>query len=148
MRLLAVDDEIDLLLLYRIALEVDGHEIVEATNGLDALRLAQDAAASDRFDLVLLDMMLPGIDGLEVLTRLHEEPTTRDLPVVIVSARISVDDQIRALQSGAVAYLTKPFAVEHLREVVQSVGSLPRDGLDQLRVDALQRLGADDNDPS
>jgi DNA-binding response OmpR family regulator len=149
MRLLAVDDEVDLLLLYRIALETDGHEIVDATNGVDALRLARDAAASDPFDLVLLDMMLPGIDGLDVLTGLREEPATRDLPVVIASARISVDDQIRGLQSGAVAYLTKPFAIEDLRELVRSVGTLAPGELHQLRIDALQRLGAGDGaDPS
>lgn len=144
MRLLAVDDEVDLLLLYRVVLDADGHEIVEATTGADALRLAREAASSEPFDLVLLDMMLPGMDGFGVLAGLAEEPATRDLPVVIVSARISVDDQIRGLESGAVAYLTKPFSIEHLRALIQDVGTRPREDLHRLRVEALDRLGGSD----
>lgn len=144
MRLLAVDDEVDLLLLYRVALDHDGHEIVEATTGLEALRLAREAAQADPFDLVLLDLMLPGLDGFGVLAELKDDPATRDLPVVIVSARISVDDQILGLESGAVAYLAKPFSLEHLSEVIKSVGTAARDELERLRLDALRRLGADD----
>lgn len=144
MRLLAVDDEVDLLLLYRVALDHDGHDIVEATTGLEALRLAREAAPADPFDLVLLDLMLPGLDGFGVFAELKEDPATRDLPVIIVSARISVDDQIRGLQSGAVAYLTKPFSIEQLREVVRDVGAAARSDLERLRLDALRRLGADD----
>jgi DNA-binding response OmpR family regulator len=143
-RLLAVDDEVDLLLLYRVVLDADGHEIVEATTGADALRLAREAASSEPFDLVLLDMMLPGMDGFGVLAGLAEEPATRDLPVVIVSARISVDDQIRGLESGAGAYLTKPFSIEHLRALIQDVGTRPREDLHRLRVEALDRLGGSD----
>lgn len=142
MRLLAVDDEVDLLLLYRVALEADGHEIVEATAGADALQIARDAASSEPFDLMLLDMMLPGIDGFGVLSGLAGDPATSDLPVVIVSARISASDQIRGLEAGAIAYLTKPFSIDYLRELVVSVGSMPRGDLHRIRLEALDRLGA------
>lgn len=144
MRLLAVDDEVDLLLLYRVALEVDGHEIVEATNGTDALQRAREAATSEPFDLVLLDMMLPGIDGLDVLAGLRGDPATRDVPVVIVSARIGVDDQIRGLEAGAIAYLTKPFSIDQLRGLIRAVGAAPRSEVERRRSDTLGQLRADD----
>lgn len=141
MRLLAVDDEEDLLLLYRVALAADDHDIVTVMTGADALRVARESASSEPFDLMLLDMMLPGVDGFGVLAGLAEDPATSDLPVIIVSARISVGDQVRGLEAGAVAYLTKPFSIDNLREIVQAVGSMPRGDLHRLRVEALERLG-------
>lgn len=136
MRVLAVDDDVDLLLLYRVTLETDGHDIVEATDGLKAL----EAARNGGFELVLLDMMLPRLDGFGVLAGLGSDPRTAELPVVIVSARISVEDQLRGLEGGALAYLTKPFSIPGLRSLVSSIGSMDPGARHRLRSDALARL--------
>ena len=117
---------------------------MEATNGTDALQRAREAATGEPFDLVLLDMMLPGIDGLDVLAGLRGDPATRDVPVVIVSARIGVDDQIRGLEAGAIAYLTKPFSIDHLRGLIRAVGAAPRSEVERRRSDTLGQLRADD----
>lgn len=138
MRVLVVDDEVDLVLLYRVSLECDGHEVAGATTG----RAGLDAALAGDFDLVLLDMMLPGLDGFGVLAGLRNDPRTMQLPVVIVSARIGVDDQIRGLESGALAYLTKPFSIERLQSLVSSVGTMDAATMDRLRADAVARLGS------
>lgn len=138
MRVLAVDDDVDLLLLYRVTLESDGHEVSEAINGRDALDMLRDG----QFELVLLDMMLPGLDGFGVLAELGHNRLTNELPVVIVSARISIDDQIRGLESGAVAYLTKPFSIDRLRSLVVSIGAMDAEARRQLHRDAMARLGS------
>ncbi len=137
MRVLTVDDDVDLLLLYRVTLESDGHEVSEATTGPAAV----EAARAGAFDVVLLDMMLPGLDGFGVLAALSDDPTTHELPVVIVSARVGLDDQTRGLDSGAVAYLTKPFSISRLRSLVTSIGAMSRDALGELRREALARIG-------
>lgn len=136
MRVLAVDDDVDLLLLYRVTLETDGHDVAEATDGLGAL----GAARTGGFELVLLDMMLPGLDGFGVLAGLSDDPRTAELPVVIVSARITVEDQVRGLEAGALAYLTKPFSIPHLRSLVSSIGAMDPTARHKLRSDALARL--------
>lgn len=139
MRVLAVDDDKDLLLLYRVTLESDGHEVSEATSGVAALQ----AAHAGTFDLILLDMMLPEIDGFGVLDALGAGHLTDELAVVIVSARVGIEDQIRGLQSGAVAYLTKPFSVDVLRSLVTSLGAMDHDDLDALRSESLARIDLD-----
>lgn len=137
MRILAVDDDEDLLLLYRVGLESDGHQVSQATSGVAAVESARGGA----FDLVLLDMMLPVLDGFGVLDALSSDPSTSGLPVIIVSARVGISDQLRGLECGAVAYLTKPFSVDGLRGLVASIGALDRDALNRLRADALTRIG-------
>jgi len=139
-----VDDEVDLLLLYRVSLEGDGHEVSEATNGLDAV----ETARVGKFELVLLDMMLPGLDGFGVLAELGRDPRTKELPVVIVSARTGVDDQIRGLESGAVAYVTKPFRINRLRSLVSSISAMDAGARNRLREDAMARLGPAGNGSS
>lgn len=141
MRVLVVDDDPDLVLLFRVALESDGHDVSEATDGRHALEVALGGS----FELVVLDMMLPGLDGFGVLAELGRDPRTRELPVVIVSARTSVDDQIRGLESGAVAYLTKPFRIDRLRSLVSSIGAMDPGTRHRLRDDAMARLGSTGN---
>ncbi|MGQ0434569.1 MAG: response regulator transcription factor [Microthrixaceae bacterium] len=142
MRVLAVDDDPDLLLLYRVTLESQGHEVSEATSGRDALDMLRDS----QFELVLLDMMLPELDGFGVLAELGHDRLTNELPVVIVSARIGIDDQIRGLESGAVAYLTKPFSIDRLQSLVVSIGTLDAEARRQLRRGAMVRLGSTGGD--
>lgn len=137
MRVLVVDDDLDLLLLYRVLLEADGHQVSQAANGSEALSAVRDGA----FDLILLDMMLPEVDGLGVLAGLAGDPRTQDVPVVIVSARVSVADQIRGLESGAVDYLTKPFSIDRLRSLVSSFDAMDREAVQLVRRAAMSRLG-------
>jgi CheY-like chemotaxis protein len=124
-RVLIVDDEADIRLTLKLILEMAGHQILEAGDGHGALCMVKQEP-----DVVLLDIRLPDIDGLEVLRILKGEPKVADIPVVCVSAHSSGDTQRRALALGAVAYLSKPFDFERLRDVVAAAaaGSLPAAG--------------------
>lgn len=105
--LLVVDDELPILRFLRPTLEADGFSVLEATNGRAALELA----AARKPDIILLDLGLPDMDGLEVLKRLRQWTAA---PVIVLSARGQESDKIAGLDSGADDYLTKPFGVEEL----------------------------------
>ena len=107
-RILVVEDEEDLALGIRANLEVEGYEVVVAHTGATALR----AAASERPDLVLLDLMLPDTDGYQVLRALREQGV--ETPVLILTARGEEVDKVRGFRAGADDYLTKPFGVMEL----------------------------------
>jgi two-component system phosphate regulon response regulator PhoB len=108
--ILVVEDEAALLALLRYNLERQGFRVEEATDGQEALlRIAES-----RPDLVLLDWMLPSLSGIEVCRQIRRRPATRDLPVIMVTARTEDQDAVRALDTGADDYVTKPFAVEAL----------------------------------
>jgi DNA-binding response OmpR family regulator len=104
-RVLIVDDEPSMRLLCSINLEMAGFDVTEAADGAQGLERAQN----DAFDLVLLDVMMPGIGGHEVLRRLSEDDRTRALPVVFLTARTDRDDLRAGYELGAVDYVTKPF---------------------------------------
>jgi len=111
--ILAVDDaesNIDILL---DALGSE-YEIVVALDGESALEIV----AEDKPDLILLDIMMPGIDGFEVLERLKASPATADIPVVILSARTGSDDWARGIELGAADYLTKPFDIPDVKACI------------------------------
>ncbi|MCW8085164.1 phosphate regulon transcriptional regulator PhoB [Sabulicella glaciei] len=108
--ILVVEDEAALLTLLRYNLEKQGFRVEEATDGQEALlRIAESKP-----DLVLLDWMLPSLSGIEVCRQIRRRPATRDLPVIMVTARTENMDAVRALDTGADDYITKPFAVEAL----------------------------------
>ena len=88
-----------------------------SASGIEGLAHAQ----SERPDLVLLDIMMQRMDGWEVLRALKSDESTRDIPVVILSARVEPKDKIRGLQEGAVDYVTKPFAVREILEKVSTI---------------------------
>jgi DNA-binding response OmpR family regulator len=116
-RVLVVDDEPDVLLLCRLNLEQRGHEVLEALNGDVALELARANAP----DLVVLDLMLPGIDGYQVLQALRAEETTSTTPVLVLTAKSLQADRERSRQLGAAAFLTKPFLPDELCEMVDEM---------------------------
>ncbi len=120
MRILMVEDDEALSTAVSAALRGHGHEVVTAASGEDAL----DRHAEGAFELVLLDLGLPGMDGLQVLTRLRQ--SDRRLPVICTTARDSVDDRIRGLDGGADDYLVKPFAVDELMARVRVVARRSR----------------------
>jgi twitching motility two-component system response regulator PilG len=116
-RILVVEDEESLLKLESILLTTRGYKVTGATNGLKAL----EEIAKDRPDLVLLDIMMPGIDGFEVCRRIKENPATRSLPVVMLTAKKTSTDQARGAEVGADAYLTKPFKSGRIIEVIEGL---------------------------
>ena len=105
--LLLVEDEEKLARFVELELQHEGYEVTKTGNGRDAL----DLALEKDYDLVLLDIILPGLNGLEVLRRLQREKNT---PVILMTARDAVMDKVAGLDAGAVDYITKPFAIEEL----------------------------------
>jgi two-component system phosphate regulon response regulator PhoB len=103
---LAVEDDRDILELITYNLEREGYEVTGVTSGEDGV----DAARSEKPDLVLLDLMLPGIDGLEVCRKLKADPDTSHLPVIMVTAKGEEADIVTGLELGADDYVTKPFS--------------------------------------
>src|SRR3954470_1581283 len=113
---LVVDDESDIRELVRINLELDGHAVLTAPDGAKALELARQKTP----DLILLDVMMPGLDGWEVLSRLKadSEVALSNIPVLMLTARSDDMDRIRGGIEGAIRYITKPFSVYDLRDAV------------------------------
>lgn len=109
-RILVVDDEPDIVALVVYHLAKAGFRISTASNGADALRLAQQ----DRPALVVLDLMLPGMSGLEVLEQLRADESGQEIAVLLLTARREEPDRIKGLSSGADDYLTKPFSPQEL----------------------------------
>ena len=105
--ILVVEDDEGLSRFIELELIHDGYTVTKADNGRDALSIA----LSGEFDLILLDIMLPGLNGLEVMRRLQQ---TKPTPVILLTARDAVMDKVAGLDAGAVDYITKPFAIEEL----------------------------------
>jgi CheY-like chemotaxis protein len=116
-RVLVVDDEPDVLLLCRLNLEQRGHQVLEAPNGDEALDLAREGTP----DLVVLDLMLPGIDGYQVLQALRADGRTSGIPVLVLTAKSLQADRERSRQLGAAAFVTKPFLPDELCDKVDEV---------------------------
>ena len=122
MRLLYVEDEIDILETTSKRLERDGHSVDACDNGLDAM----DFIAVTEYDVIILDIMLPGISGLEILRRMREANNTT--AVLLLTARDSIGDRVEGLDAGADDYLVKPFAYEELIARVRALSRrLPAD---------------------
>jgi two-component system phosphate regulon response regulator PhoB len=115
--ILVVEDEAALLALLRYNLERQGFHVEEATDGQEALLRIAEAKP----DLVLLDWMLPAMSGIEVCRQIRRRPATRDLPVIMVTARTEDQDAVRALDTGADDYIAKPFAVEALMARIRAL---------------------------
>jgi signal transduction histidine kinase len=135
--ILLADDETHLRTLVRTTLEDPSYRIVEASTGTAALELAR----RERPDLVVLDLMMPGLTGLEVLQRLRVDPDTARVPVVMLTATGQEKDRTRALQLGADAYLVKPFSPLELLQTVESLREKTR----RLRHAASEGTDADDD---
>jgi two-component system, OmpR family, phosphate regulon response regulator PhoB len=125
---LVVEDEAALVTMLRYNLEKQGFRVEEAADGQEALTLI----AETRPDLVLLDWMLPAMSGLEVCRQIRRRPATRDLPVIMVTARTEDQDAVRGLNTGADDYITKPFSIDALlariRALLRRSSVLPAKG--------------------
>jgi diguanylate cyclase (GGDEF)-like protein len=116
-RILVVDDDPDILQFVRLNLELDGFEVELAGGGREAL----ERASASPPDLMLLDVMMPEIDGLTVLRRLRSDPATANIPVIVLTARSLAEDRVKGLDLGADDYITKPFDLEELIARVRTV---------------------------
>jgi twitching motility two-component system response regulator PilG len=114
-KILIVEDEESLLKLESILLTSKGYDVRGVSNG----QLALDAIKEDCPDLVLLDIMLPEIDGFEVCQRIKADPATKDIPVIMLTAKKSREDMARGEQVGADWYITKPFKSAMVIETIQ-----------------------------
>ena len=114
---LVVDDDRLLLRLIELNLGKTGMKVLLADSGREALRLAQE----EKPDIILLDLMMPLMDGYEVMRLLKAADSTKDIPVVMLTAKSSPHDRRRCEEMGAVAHITKPFNLENLRGTVTRI---------------------------
>ncbi|MBH9665231.1 response regulator transcription factor, partial [Burkholderia multivorans] len=114
-KILLVEDDEDIAALLRLNLLDEGYQIVHVADGAQALRLLE----KELWDAVILDLMLPGVDGLEICRRIRQQ--TRYLPVIIISARASETQRVQGLEMGADDYLAKPFSILELTARVKAV---------------------------
>ncbi len=130
-KILIVDDEKDIVDLVAYNLEKEGYEILKAFDGEKALALVR----TKRPDLVVLDLMLPGIQGLEVCRRLRRDPSTAQVPIIMLTAKGDEVDRVLGLEIGADDYVTKPFSVKELtariRAVLRRLESRPAAGAEE-----------------
>jgi DNA-binding response OmpR family regulator len=129
-RVLVVEDEPDISGLLTFHLEREGYQVVRARNGLDALQQVR----ARRPDLVLLDLMLPGIDGLEVCRQLRQDAATATLPVVMLTAKGEEVDRVLGLELGADDYIVKPFSPKEVVARVRAVLRRSRTPVDRAPV--------------
>lgn len=115
--ILLVDDQRDLRTLVRMTLEDPGLHILEAVDGDTAVEIAQNETP----DLILLDWMMPGLDGLEVMARLRQDSRTADIPVVMLTSRNRDADIAESVSHGACCHLTKPFSPLQLLQTIERI---------------------------
>ena len=120
-KILVADDEVFILRLLEMALEKGGFEVVCCRDGKEALATAIEV----RPQLILLDIMMPGLDGLGALRQLKENPATRDIPVVVLSAKGHALTKVQAEVAGAAMFLTKPFSPNQLLSDVKRILGQP-----------------------
>ena len=116
-KILVVDDEEDILHFLELVLREKGYDVATASSGHEALTRAQ----LDRPDLILLDIMMPQMDGWEVLKLLRVEADTARIPVAMLSARTEAKDRVQGLQEGAVDYICKPFSLQELLAKIDAI---------------------------
>lgn len=126
--ILIVEDEAPLVTMLRYNLEKQGFRVDEAADGQEAIT----KIAETRPDLVLLDWMLPAMSGIEVCRQIRRRPGTRDLPIIMVTARADEADSVRGLNTGADDYITKPFSIDlllaRIRALLRRSGAPPAKG--------------------
>ena len=136
-RVLVIDDEAPIRLLCRVNLEAEGMEVLEAADGRSGL----DLARTEGPDVVLLDVMMPGLDGWQVAAELLRDDRTSQIPIIFLTARVEIRDRARGLDIGGVDYVTKPFNPLELASHVRALLSRIEHGeLDELRREKLEEL--------
>jgi DNA-binding response OmpR family regulator len=132
-----IDDEEPIRLLCRVNLEAEGMIVLEARDGTTGLETARAATP----DVILLDVMMPGLDGWSVAEELLDDPITEDIPIVFLTARAEVRDRARGLDLGGIDYVTKPFNPLDLAPLVRALLDRVRRGeQDDMRREKLAEL--------
>ena len=138
-RVLVIDDEAPIRLLCRVNLEAEGMSVLEASDGPSGLALAQ----AELPDVVLLDVMMPGLDGWGVAENLLDDASTAEIPIIFLTARAEFRDRARGLDIGGVDYVTKPFNPIELAPLVRALlDRLGKGERDILRREKLTELRA------
>ncbi len=138
-QILIIEDEPDIAESLRYNFERENYKVLIAESGEKGLRLSLDEHTSP--DLIILDLMLPGMSGLELCRRLRREPETRRTPIIMLTAKVTESDKITGLEMGADDYIVKPFSVKEVVARVRAVlrrsdsGSIPRYEDDKLSID-------------
>lgn len=136
-RVLVIDDEAPIRLLCRVNLEAEGMGVSEAGDGPGGF----DLARAEQPDVILLDVMMPGLDGWRVAEMLLDDPVTRDIPIVFLTARADVRDRARGIDLGGLEYITKPFNPVELASLVRRVlAAVERGERERLRSDKVAQL--------
>lgn len=120
-KILIVDDDKFILEYMQINLQLDGYNVLEAFDGDEAIKKALEEIP----DLILLDIMMPKVDGWEVCKALKENPATKNIPIIMVSAKTQVDDFIKGMDAGATFYIMKPFSPAQLSDAIQKALTQP-----------------------
>jgi DNA-binding response OmpR family regulator len=138
-RVLIIDDEAPIRLLCRVNLEAEGMEVLEAADGVQGV----ETARRERPDVVLLDVIMPRLDGWDVAETLAKDEATTEVPIIFLTARAEIRDRAHGLDIGGVEYVTKPFSPLELAPLIESLlERIRRDGLDLLRGEKLAELRA------
>jgi len=139
-RVLVIDDEAPIRLLCRVNLEAEKMEVLEASDGPTGL----EKARNEEPDVILLDVMMPGLDGWQVAEELLDDDRTRSIPIVFLTARAEVRDRARGLDLGGIDYVTKPFNPVELaplvRELIERVESGEREDVRREKIAELRDL--------
>jgi DNA-binding response OmpR family regulator len=136
-RVLVIDDEAPIRLLCRVNLEAEKMEVLEAADGPSGLEKARD----EKPDVILLDVMMPALDGWRVAEQLLEDGQTSDIPIIFLTARAEFRDRARGLDIGGVDYVTKPFNPLELAPLVRDLLTrIERGERDELRREKLAEL--------
>jgi DNA-binding response OmpR family regulator len=139
MKTLIVDDEAPIRLLCKVNLEAEGIEVLEAGDGVSGLELAR----AEKPDAILLDVMMPGLDGWSVAEQLLADESTSAIPIIFLTARADLRDRVRGMDAGGLDYITKPFNPLELATVVrEAVDAVERGEREQLRTDRIAELRA------
>jgi DNA-binding response OmpR family regulator len=138
-RVLVIDDEAPIRLLCRVNLEAEGMHVLEAGDGPAGIEEARE----ERPDVILLDVMMPGLDGWQVAEQLLDDPVTNAIPIVFLTARAELRDRARGLDLGGMEYVTKPFNPVELAPIVRGlIDRVERGERDELRHQKLAALRA------
>lgn len=135
-KILIADDEPEMIDLVRLILEFEGYTVISARDGMEALNRIRDEQPA----LILIDVRMPRMGGLDVLEAMARAETT-SIPVIVLSAATTYPDVRTALENGAIAYLRKPFELKEMTRLVAHSLALDAAGRDELRRQALEKLG-------
>lgn len=134
---LVIDDEAPIRLLCRVNMEAEGMRVLEAADGRTGIELAQ----TEQPNAILLDVMMPGMDGWAVAEQLLQDERTAQIPIIFLTARADLRDRARGMDLGGLEYITKPFNPVELATLVQEVvTAVERGEREQLRTERIARL--------